>query len=186
MDNSIPLNWKKIIDKETLNKSLTRICYEIIEKNVNNQAIAIVGIRTNGEFLAKRILNKLTEISTETYDYGVLDITLYRDDLKYNNEMPLVKATDLPFSIKGKKIILIDDILYTGRTIRSALNAICDFGRPACVELAVLADRGHREFPIRPDYVGKNIPTNETDFVKVKLEETNHQEGIYLIPGESK
>ncbi|MCB0335278.1 MAG: bifunctional pyr operon transcriptional regulator/uracil phosphoribosyltransferase PyrR, partial [Bdellovibrionales bacterium] len=130
---------------------------------------------------AKRIHTKIEEIEGKKIPFGVLDITLYRDDLSHATSHPVLKATDLPFKIEGARIVLVDDVLYTGRTIRAALDAITDFGRPDCVELAVLADRGHRELPIRPDFVGKNLPTNKDEFVRVRLQEEGYQDAIYII-----
>ncbi len=176
----VPTSWKVIMDGETIAKSLTRISYEIVEKSEHLGNLAIVGIRTGGEFLASRIRAKIQEIEGREIPFGVIDITLYRDDLS-QAASPVIKGTDLPFRVSGARIVLVDDILFTGRTIRSALDAITDFGRPACVELAVLADRGHRELPIRADYVGKNIPTQKEEFVKLRLKEMNYQDNLYLI-----
>ncbi|MCB0333725.1 MAG: bifunctional pyr operon transcriptional regulator/uracil phosphoribosyltransferase PyrR, partial [Bdellovibrionales bacterium] len=152
-----------------------------VEKDRDLQNLALVGIRTGGEFIAKRIHQKIQQIEKRDVPFGVIDITLYRDDLSDSLEQPTLKGTELPFSLSGHRIVLVDDVLYTGRTVRAALDAIVDFGRPALVELAVLADRGHRELPIRPDYVGKNLPTHKDDFVRVRLSEGGYQDGIYLI-----
>lgn len=174
-------SWKEVVDEAQIERALTRIAYEILEKDDDAGSLAIVGIRTGGEFLGKRINEILSKLSKVDVPFGVIDITLYRDDLSHATGQPTLKGTDLPFSIAGKRIILVDDVLYTGRTIRAALDAVIDFGRPSRVELAVLADRGHREFPIRPDYVGKNIPTHMDQFVRVKLKETVGVDGVYLI-----
>lgn len=182
---SVPDNWKLVVDSETLNKSLTRVCYEISEKDRSHKTLAIVGIRTGGEYIAKRIHKKLSEIESKEIAYGVIDITLYRDDLSHTSTQPTLKGTDLPFKIAGSRIILIDDVLYTGRTVRAALDAITDFGRPSVVELAALVDRGHRELPIRPDYVGKNLPTSKNQFVRVRLEEMGYEDGVYIIDANS-
>lgn len=179
--HTVPDNWKLIIDSDTISRSISRISYEIVERNREVGALAIVGIRTCGEFIAQRIRAKIQEIEGVDIPYGVIDITLYRDDISSTTAQPTLKGTDLPFSITGSRIVLVDDVLFTGRTIRAALDAVTDFGRPACVELACLCDRGHRELPIRADYVGKNIPTNRSDFVRVKLREQNFEDGVYLV-----
>ena len=155
--------------------------FQILEKNREIQQLAIIGIRTCGEFIGKRIQSRIKEIEGVEVPFGVVDITLYRDDLS-NLTQPTLKGTEIPFHITGSRIILIDDVFFTGRTVRAALDAITDFGRPDCVELAALADRGHRELPIRPDYVGKNLPTQRNEFVKVRLEEQGFQDGVYLVP----
>lgn len=178
---SVPKSWQKIIDAETMGKSITRIAYEILEKGVANNKLAIVGIHTGGEYLARRIHKKIEEIEGQEISLGTIDITLYRDDLSHQSIQPVLKATDLPFDVDNSHIILVDDVFYTGRTIRAALDAIIDFGRPRCIELAVLLDRGHREFPIRADYVGKNMPTRRGEFVRVRLNELGYEDAVYLI-----
>ena len=181
---SVPKHWKKVIDAETISRSISRISYEILERNRDIDRLAVVGIRSAGEFLAQRIHGRIQEIEGKEIAFGVIDITLYRDDLSRSRGQPTLRGTDLPFPISGSRIILVDDVFYTGRTVRAALDAIVDFGRPACVELAVLADRGHRELPIRPDYIGKNLPTSRTEFVKVRLSEQGFEDGVYLYdPG---
>ena len=159
-NDTIPADWKLVVDDKTISRSISRISYEIVERNRDVSRLAIVGIRTGGEHIARRIHEKIEEIEKRQIGFGVIDITLYRDDLSHALTQPTLKGTDLPFSIDGARIVLVDDVLFTGRTIRAALDAIIDFGRPDCVQLAVLVDRGHRELPIRPDYVGKNLPTN--------------------------
>ena len=181
---NVPEEWKLVLDSDVIARSLSRISYEIVEKDRDIDNLAIVGIRTGGEFLAQRIRQKIEEIENRSVAFGVIDITLYRDDLSHTSTQPVLKGTDLPFRISDSRIVLVDDVLYTGRTIRSALDAITDFGRPACVELAVLADRGHRELPIRADYVGKNLPTAKEDFVRLRMEEMGYKDGIYLIDQE--
>ncbi len=163
----------KIMDMEQVDKTLTRIAHEIIEKNKDVDDIAVVGIRTRGAFLAERLAKKIKEIGKKEPRVGILDITLYRDDLTTIAEQPVVHKTEIDFDIQDKIIILVDDVLYTGRTIRCALDALIDFGRPKSIQLVVLVDRGHRELPIRADYVGKNIPTSQSEIVQVKLEETD-------------
>jgi len=179
--NPVPPNWKSIMDAETISRCISRISYEILEKDRKIGKLALVGIRSGGEFLANRIKKKIEEIEKVEVNYGIIDITLYRDDLSNVDSQPTLKGTDLPFTISGARIVLVDDVLYTGRTIRAALDAMIDFGRPACVELAVLIDRGHRELPIRPDYVGKNLPTSKGQFLRLKLEEQGYPDGLYLI-----
>jgi pyrimidine operon attenuation protein/uracil phosphoribosyltransferase len=178
----VPENWNLCVDEETISRSISRISYEIVEKNRDVEHLAIVGIRTGGEHIGKRIHAKIEEIEKRSIHFGVIDITLYRDDLSHTAEQPTLKGTDLPFPISRTRVVLVDDVLYTGRTVRAALDAVIDFGRPACVELAVLADRGHRELPIRADYVGKNLPTAKEDFVRVRLNELGFTDGVYIIP----
>jgi pyrimidine operon attenuation protein / uracil phosphoribosyltransferase len=183
---SVPKEWKLVVDSETISRSISRISYEILEKDRDLGRLAVVGIRTAGEFIAKRLQERVQEIEGKPIPFGVIDITLYRDDIGGSDSYPTLKGTDLPFRISGSRIILVDDVLYTGRTIRAALDAIIDFGRPSQVELAALVDRGHRELPIRPDYVGKNLPTNQRDSVRVRLQEMGYQDGVYLVQREPK
>jgi pyrimidine operon attenuation protein/uracil phosphoribosyltransferase len=175
-----PESWKLVVDSETINRSIARISYEIIERNQDFSQLAIVGIRTGGEFLGKRIQERIEKIENKKIPFGVIDITLYRDDLGDLDSQPVLRGTDLPFSIDGKTIILTDDVLYTGRTVRAALDALIDFGRPKAVQLAILVDRGHRELPIRPDYIGKNIPSNPTEAVHLRLNEQGFEDGVYI------
>lgn len=170
----------KIMDTEQLDKTLTRIAHEIIEKNKDIERIAIVGIRTRGAFLAERLANKIKDVEKKEVRVGILDITLYRDDLTTIAEQPVVHKTEIDFDIQDKIIILVDDVLYTGRTIRCALDALIDFGRPRNIQLAVLIDRGHRELPIRADYVGKNIPTSQNEIVQVKIVEVDGVDEIII------
>lgn len=170
----------KIMDAEQLDKTLTRIAHEIIEKNKDIERIAIVGIRTRGAFLAERLANKIKDIERKEIRVGILDITLYRDDLTTIAEQPVVHKTEIDFDIQDKIIILVDDVLYTGRTIRCALDALIDFGRPRNIQLAALIDRGHRELPIRADYVGKNIPTSQNEIVQVKIVEVDGVDEIII------
>jgi len=180
---NVPADWKEVIDAKTISRCISRLSYEIIERDQDLSRLAIVGIRTYGEFLARRIHARIQEIEKTEIPLGVIDITLYRDDLSKTKSQPTLKGTDLPFPISGTRIVLVDDILFTGRTVRAALDAIIDFGRPKCVELAVLADRGHRELPIRADYVGKNLPTQKNDFVRLRLKEKGYPDGVFVIPG---
>ena len=171
----------KIVDEVGLQRIITRISHEILEKNKGSKNLVLMGMRTRGEFLAKRIFNKIKEIENIELPLGILDITLYRDDFRTRLKQPEVSVTDITFDINEKDIILIDDVLYTGRTVRSAMNAIMDLGRPATIQLFVLVDRGHRELPIRADYVGKNIPTSIDEEIKVKMTEVDGEDAIHLI-----
>ena len=182
---SVPSDWKKVLDTEAINKTITRISYEILERGIRLDALAIVGIHTGGEYISQRIHRKIQEIENVKIPLGVIDITLYRDDLHNQVAQPILKNTNLPFNVDGSHIILVDDVFYTGRTVRAALDAIIDFGRPNCIELASLIDRGHREFPIRADYVGKNIPTRRGEFIRVRLSEMGYEDAVYLIKAEN-
>jgi pyrimidine operon attenuation protein / uracil phosphoribosyltransferase len=164
-----------IMDADRLGRTLARIAHEIAERNRGVEGLALVGIRTRGDVLAKRLAKALLQIADGPVPTGALDITLYRDDLMRNpvGPQPLVRSTEIPFSIDDKKILLVDDVLYTGRTIRAALDALIDFGRPKEIQLIVLVDRGHRELPIKADYVGRNVPTSLKESVQVRLSETD-------------
>ncbi|MDX1778665.1 MAG: bifunctional pyr operon transcriptional regulator/uracil phosphoribosyltransferase PyrR [Thermodesulfobacteriota bacterium] len=162
---------KVIHNQEQIEKSLKRIAHEILEKNTEGYDLVLIGIKKRGVTLARRLSEYLKEVGKIEVPIGELDITLYRDDLSEISSQPILRKTEVPFAVKGKKVILVDDVLYTGRTIRAALDAIIDLGRPCCIQLVVLLDRGHRELPIRADYVGKNIPTSRGELVEVKLVE---------------
>lgn len=177
----VPKEWKLVVDEETITRSISRIAYEIVERDRDLKKLAIVGIKTAGEFLAHRIHNKIESIEKTKIHFGVIDITLYRDDLGVSATRAMLKGTHLPFEVSHSRIVLVDDVLFTGRTIRSALDAIIDFGRPSVVELAVLVDRGHKELPIRADFVGKNLPTQRNDNIKVRLNEMGFADGVYLV-----
>jgi pyrimidine operon attenuation protein/uracil phosphoribosyltransferase len=170
-----------LMNADEMNRAITRIAHEILEKNKGTQDLALVGIRTRGVVLANRLRDKIKEIEKTTIDIGILDITLYRDDLATSKDTPVLRDTDIPFAIDGKKVVLCDDVLFTGRTIRAAIDALVDFGRPAQVQLAVLIDRGHRELPFRPDYVGKNIPTSKDMRVKVQMTEEDKEDQVIVI-----
>ena len=170
-----------IFNEKDISRAVTRIAHEILEKNKGADKLALVGIRTRGATLAQRLAKKINEIESTSVSLGILDITLYRDDLGTSKQSPEVKKTDISFSLEGKEIVLIDDVLYTGRTIRAAIDALIDFGRPATVQLGVLIDRGHRELPIRPDYVGKNLPTSKSNQVQVHLKEDDGVDEVILI-----
>ena len=171
---------KQVFTKEEIERAITRISHEIIENNKGVKALAIIGIRTRGYVLAERIAKVINNLYGTKLDVGALDITFYRDDLSLVAEQPVIHNTEIDFDIEGKNIILVDDVLYTGRTIRCALDAIIDFGRPVAIQLAVLVDRGHRELPIRADYVGKNLPTSQKELVQVKLEEIDSEDSVYI------
>ncbi len=173
-------NIREIMNGQSIENALTRISHEIIEHNTDTSEIAIVGIRTRGEYLANRLVAIIENMKGVKLPLGLLDITLYRDDLMHAHSQPVVHETKIDFDISKKNIILVDDVLYTGRTIRAALDAFIDFGRPKSIQLAVLVDRGHRELPIRADYVGKNIPTSQKETVIVKLDEIDKQEQVLV------
>lgn len=172
-----------ILDQTAIQRALVRISHEILEKNKGLKNLCLVGIRSRGVPLAKRIQSQIEQIENQSIPLGILDITLYRDDLTTIAHHPVVHETKIDFDINDKNIVLIDDVLFTGRTIRSALDALIDYGRPKQIQLAVLVDRGHRELPIRADYVGKNVPTSLTQNVKVKLVEMDEvdQDQVVLL-----
>ncbi|MFH1196126.1 MAG: bifunctional pyr operon transcriptional regulator/uracil phosphoribosyltransferase PyrR [bacterium] len=171
----------KIIDEEGLGRTITRLAHEIVEKNKGSHNVVIVGVRTRGEFLAHRIRNKIKEIENVAPAIGVLDITLYRDDFRTRLKQPQVSVTDITADLNEKDIVLVDDVLYTGRSVRAALGALMDLARPNTIQLCVLVDRGHREMPIRADFVGKNIPTSINEEVQVKLKEVDDEDAVYLV-----
>ena len=173
---------KEVVDAVTMKRALTRISYEIIERNKGIQDIVLVGIKTRGIYLAQRLAERLKQLEDIDVPVGELDITLYRDDVK-DMEEPELHSSDVPVSIEGKEVILVDDVLYTGRTIRAAMDAVMDLGRPRKISLAVLVDRGHRELPIRADYVGKNIPTSKTEEIIVEMEERDGADRIMISKG---
>lgn len=161
----------EIMDESGIARAVTRIAHEIIEKNKGIEDIILIGIQRRGVPLASRIARKIKEVEGHEVPVGILDITFYRDDLSMLYEHPIVNGTEINFQVTGKKVILVDDVLFTGRTARAAIDAIMDIGRPAVIQLAILIDRGHRELPIRADYVGKNVPTSRNEVIHVKLEE---------------
>ena len=178
---------KTLLDEAAIGKSLTRIAHEIIEGNPDLGDVALVGIHTRGVPLAHRLRRLIHELSGEEIALGSLDITFYRDDVQVRggepprHPQPLVRATKLDFPLEGRTVVLVDDVLYTGRTIRAAIDALFDYGRPARVQLACLADRGHRELPIRPDYVGKNLPTARSERIQVHLVEVDEVDEVLLV-----
>lgn len=169
-----------LMDSEGIRRALTRISHEIVEKNKGVENIVLVGIRTRGVPIAERLADTIEAIEGKRPPVGVLDITLYRDDLSTLSYQPIVHPTELPVDISGKTIVLVDDVLYTGRTIRAALDALIDMGRPKTIQLAVMIDRGHRELPIRADFVGKNVPTSSREVVSVQLNKTDGSEKVVI------
>lgn len=169
----------QVLDEPALDRALTRIAHEILERNAGAADLAFVGLRTRGVTLAQRLARKIADIDGAQIPVGTLDITLYRDDLDMRGA-PVVRGTDIPFSIKDKSVVLVDDVLFTGRTIRAALDALIDLGRPKMIQLAILIDRGHRELPIRPDYVGKNLPTSRRESVAVRLREHDGEDRVVI------
>ncbi len=170
----------RIMSEDDMRRAISRLSHEILERNGGPDGIVICGIRTRGQFLAERIVRKIEEIEEVRPPLGVLDITLYRDDLQTIAKQPVVRSTQIPVSIVDRNVILVDDVLYTGRTIRAAMDEVIDFGRPSTIQLAVLVDRGHREFPIRADYVGKNVPTSQTEVVKVQFAEVDGKDSVVV------
>lgn len=170
----------QIMDESALKRSLVRISHEILERNSGSANVVLVGIKTRGVPLARAISQNLASIDGSDIKTGVLDITLYRDDIRDMAEKPVVNSTDIPFSVEGKDVVLVDDVLYTGRTVRAAIDAVMALGRPKTIQLAVLVDRGHRELPIRADYVGKNIPTSKHEVVSVNVTETDGVNSVLL------
>jgi pyrimidine operon attenuation protein/uracil phosphoribosyltransferase len=176
----------KVLDADGLRRAINRLSHEVVEKNKGVQNVVLVGIRTRGEFLAHRVAKIIAEIEKTEVEVGVLDITLYRDDLRGRLDQPVLKSSEILFDIRGKVVVLIDDVLFTGRTIRSALNALMDLGRPAMIQLLVLIDRGHRELPIKADFVGKNVPTSPEQEIKVAMTETDEEDGVYVTENAKK
>ncbi|MDP2938053.1 MAG: bifunctional pyr operon transcriptional regulator/uracil phosphoribosyltransferase PyrR [Candidatus Omnitrophota bacterium] len=171
----------RLLDKDALNRILTRIAHEILEKNKGTQNLCLVGIRNRGAYLAKRLSDSIEKIDKATVPVGILDITLYRDDLTLIAQQPVVHKTEIDFDITDKNIVLVDDVLYTGRTVRAAMDALVDLGRPKAIQLAVLIDRGHRELPVRADYVGKNVPTSQKETVEVRLSEVDGCDEVVIV-----
>src|SRR5688572_29912278 len=169
----------QVLDATALDRALTRIAHEIIEKNGGAKDVAFVGLRTRGVTLARRLAAKVASIDGASVPVGTLDISLYRDDLDLRGA-PVVRGTDIPFAVKDKTVVLVDDVLFTGRTIRAALDALIDLGRPKMIQLAILIDRGHRELPIRPDYIGKNLPTSCRESVSVRLREHDGEDRVVI------
>jgi pyrimidine operon attenuation protein/uracil phosphoribosyltransferase len=171
---------KELMNKNDIDRALTRIAHEIIEKNKGTEKLCLVGIQRGGVHLAKRLASKIKLIEKRDIPVGSLDIAFYRDDLNIRKEQPIVRRTEVPFEVTDLKIILVDDVLFTGRSIRAAMDALMDLGRPAIIQLVVLIDRGHRELPIKSDYVGKNIPTSLSETVEVNLVEEGLEDRVIL------
>ena len=174
----------QLMDVSALNRALMRISHEIAEKNRGADNIVLVGIRRRGEPIAERIRDNLRRIENRELPVGSIDIRFYRDDLSHENESPAVRRAELPFSVTGRDVVLVDDVIYTGRTARAAIEAVFSCGRPRTIQLAVLVDRGHRELPIRPDYVGKNVPSARTELIEVRLPEYDGETGVWLMAPE--
>jgi pyrimidine operon attenuation protein/uracil phosphoribosyltransferase len=170
----------RIMSEDDMRRAISRLAHEILERNGGPDHLVIGGIRTRGQFLAERIVRKVQEIESVRVPLGILDITLYRDDLQTVAKQPVVRATELPVSIVDRHVVLVDDVLYTGRTVRAAMDELIDFGRPRTIQLAVLIDRGHRELPIRADYVGKNVPTSLMEVVKVHFQEVDGEDAVLV------
>ncbi|MDK2846929.1 MAG: pyrimidine operon attenuation protein / uracil phosphoribosyltransferase [Desulfuromonadales bacterium] len=175
----MPKSETIILDEAAISRALTRIAHEILEHNHGTENVALVGVRTGGDHLALRLQKRLEDIEGVTVPLGTVDITMYRDDLASRGSLPVGK-TDIPFPVDGKRIILVDDVLFTGRTIRAAMDALMDMGRPRNIQLAVLVDRGHRELPIRPDFVGRNVPTATSEQVMVRFDDNQRPVEVCL------
>jgi pyrimidine operon attenuation protein/uracil phosphoribosyltransferase len=172
-----------VMDARAIERALRRIAHEIIERNPDLDALILAGIPSRGNEIAHRIGTFISTIEKKEIATGVIDVAMHRDDVGTRSELPVVRASQLPLPLEGKTVIIVDDVLYTGRTVRAAMDAISSFGRPARIQLATLIDRGHRELPIRPDYLGKNLPTAPNDKVKVGLRENEEEEGVWLLKG---
>ena len=177
---------KLVLDAGGIERALARIAHEIVERNQGVSHLALIGIRTRGVYLAERLQQKIYEIENKEIPVGILDITLYRDDLSEVGPKPEIHETNIPFNLRGKVVILVDDVLFTGRTIRAALDALIDFGRPKVIRLVVLVDRGHRELPIKADYVGKNVPTAFQETVIIRLNEADGRDEAVISGGDEK
>lgn len=175
-----------LMDATMMDRALSRIAHEIIERNKGVEDLFLVGIQRRGVPIARRIAAKITAIEGHEPEVGILDITFYRDDLSMLSEHPVINGTSLPFVINGKKIVLVDDVLYTGRTVRAAIEALFDLGRPQMIQLAILIDRGHRELPFRADYTGKNVPTSKTEVIHVEISEIDGEDQVVLCDQETK
>jgi len=173
-----------IMDEEAINRAVMRMAHEILEKNKGTEDLCLIGIRNHGVYLANRLADYIEKIDQVRVSMGILDITLYRDDLALSDAQPIVRKTEIEFDITDKNLVLVDDVLYTGRTIRAALDALIDFGRPKSIQLAVLVDRGHRELPIRADYVGKNIPTAKNQIIEVRMKESDNKDEVVIMEKE--
>jgi pyrimidine operon attenuation protein/uracil phosphoribosyltransferase len=171
---------RRIMTADEVRRAVVRISHEVVEKHAGTDGLVLIGIQRRGVPLARRLAGAIAEHEGVSLPVGALDITFYRDDLSLVAQQPVVKGTDIPFPIDGRTVVLVDDVLYTGRTIRAAMDALVDFGRPQAIRLAVLVDRGHRELPIRADHVGKNVPTSREEVVRVTLEETDDEDAVAI------
>ena len=169
-----------VLDETGMRRALVRIAHEILEKNRGLEGVVLVGLRNRGDHLARRVAEYIREIEGTAVPVGIMDVTLYRDDLMHTRHWPEVQSTDIPFPVEGKHVVLVDDVLFTGRSIRAALDGLMDFGRPRSIQLAILVDRGHRELPIRADYVGKNLPTARSEEVQVLLKESDGEDRVLV------
>ena len=174
------MTGRRIMTADEIRRATIRLSHEIVEKQAGTEGLLLIGIQRRGVPLARRIAAAIAENESVDVPVGALDITFYRDDLSLVAQQPVVKGTELPFAIDGRTVVLVDDVLYTGRTIRAAMDALVDFGRPQAIRLAVLVDRGHRELPIRADHVGKNVPTSREEIVRVHLEEIDEEDGVEI------
>ncbi len=173
-----------IMDAQAIERALTRVAHEVLERNRGTEGLALVGIRSRGVHIAQRLQARIREIEAVEVPTGIIDITLYRDDLSRSRQQPEVRGTQIRFPVDDKRVVLVDDVLFTGRTVRAALDALVDFGRPRSVQLVVLVDRGHRELPIRADYVGKNVPTAVNESVQVRLKESDGRDEVVVARSE--
>lgn len=179
-------NERVVMDAQAIERALTRVAHEVLEHNKGTEGLALVGIRSRGVHLAERLRDRIQAIEGVKVPTGIMDITLYRDDLSRSKQQPVVKGTQIPFAIEDMHVVLVDDVLYTGRSVRAALDALMDLGRPLQVQLVVLIDRGHRELPIRADYVGKNLPTAVTESVEVRLKESDGHDEVVIARAEER
>ncbi len=170
-----------LVDAAGFGRTITRLAHEIIERNRGTERLGIIGMQTRGVYLAQRLAGKIMEIEKIQIPVGVLDITMYRDDYRTSLHQPQVQITEIPFDLYNMNVVLVDDVLYTGRTVRAALDALMDFGRPKRIQLAVLVDRGHRELPIKPDFIGKNVPTSINEEVRVRMTEIDNEDSVLLV-----
>lgn len=179
-------NERVVMDAQAIERALTRVAHEVLEHNKGTEGLALIGIRSRGVHIAQRLQAKIGAIEHVELPMGIIDITLYRDDLSRSSQQPQVRGTHIAFALEEKRVVLVDDVLFTGRTIRAALDALMDFGRPQNVQLMVLVDRGHRELPIRADYVGKNLPTAVNESVQVRLKESDGRDEVVIAPAEER
>ncbi len=176
----------QLLDKTGLTKTINRLAKDILDKRPDISNTAIIGMRTRGVYIAERLVQKINEKTGVSVDFGTLDVTFYRDDFRTRFKQPNVQVTDIPFSIDEKDLIIVDDVLFTGRTIRAALNALMDFGRPARIDLVVLVDRGHRELPVQPDFTGEVYETDPAEEIRVRIKEVDGEDGVFIVEAPKK